>query len=152
MGKDEIWELKPEESGKTGEKKEVPELLSIEEKEKDVQPQEEGVHVARQEASSVSDADKPQFIEPEKKKPDIKMPELKGEPGKKFERTRPTDFVRSPDKSRLLTVGLAVIFLFLAGSVALLTLPFFGIEQIPDDLPVLKDIIDFYRNLPIFPE
>lgn len=152
---DEILDLKPDEEGggksEGGGKKEDLELVDIGDKKAEGEP--ESAVSARKEEKSV-DMEKPQVLEPDEKK-DKKgpAPELQGGEGKKYEKRPAVQETAAPaKKNRLLTIGLFVVFLLLAGSAALLALPFFGIETIPDDIPVAGHIIEFYRNLPIFPD
>ncbi len=152
---DEILDLKPDEEGAGeppgGKKKEELELIDIGDKKPDAE--QESVVPARQEEKSVS-MEKPQVLEPDKAKKEKGKPEeLQGGPVKRYERAPKVRESAAPArKSKLLTIGLFVVLIFIASSAALLALPFFGIETIPDELPVIGQIIEFYRNLPVFPD
>jgi hypothetical protein len=161
---DEILDLKPQEEARPDEPKpDVPkpepgglkqeklELVDMDEKKS-----EESVVPQRKEETAVS-MEKPQVLEPdEEKKPSGKPEELQGGAVKKYERapthTRVKGAFGQAKESRFLTVGLLIVFIFLAGSAALIALPFFGITSIPDEMPVVGQILEFYRNLPIFPD
>lgn len=158
---DEILDLKPDEESPAEEYQEAPpgkkeelELVDIGEK-KPVEPapESEGVVVSRKEEEKIT-MEKPQVLEPGGgKKEKGPGPELAGGPVKKYERAPVVqESAAPPGKSKLLTVGLFVIFVFLGASAALLALPFFGIEEIPEEMPVVGQIIEFYRGLPLFPE
>lgn len=153
---DEILDLKPDEEGggesEAGGKKDELELVDIGDKKPEEEP--ESVVPTRKEEKSI-DMEKPQVLEPDEKKGKKgPAPELQGGEGKKFERQQKavSESAAPAAKSGLLTIWVFAVLLFLGGSVALLVLPFFGIETIPDELPVLGQIIEFYRNLPIFPD
>ncbi len=156
---DEILDLKPQEEPKPEEPKPEPggpkqeklELVDMDEKKS-----EDSVVPQRKEETAVS-MEKPQVLEPdEAKKPSGQAPDLQGGAVKKYERAPDQARVKGSfgqaKESRFLTVGLLIIFIFLAGSAALITLPFFGITSIPDEMPVVGQILGFYRNLPIFPD
>ncbi len=166
---DEILDLKPQDEPKPDEpkpdeprpdeprpepgglKQEKLELVDM-----DDQKTEESVVPQRKEETSVS-MEKPQVLEPdEEKKPSGQAADLQVGAVKKYERAPAAAKAKGSfgqaKESRFLTVGLLIIFIFLAGSAALIALPFFGITSIPDEMPVVGQILEFYRNLPIFPD
>ncbi len=150
---DEILELKPDEEAPgtpSSDKKQEMELVDIEDKKDD-----ESVVIPSRKEEKVISMDKPQVLDPGESKPSNgKAPEFAVGNVKKFERAAPVvrESVAAGDHSKLLTAGLAVALIFLAGTAALLSLPFFGIETIPDEMPVVGQILEFYRTLPLLPE
>ncbi len=161
---DEILDLQPQEEAKPeapkpDEPRPEPGVLNQEKLElvdMDEKKTEDSVVPQRKEETAVS-MEKPQVLEPdEAKKPSGKEADLQVGAVKKYERAPNPAKVKGSfgqaKESRFLTVGLLIVFIFLAGSAALISLPFFGITSIPDEMPVVGQILGFYRNLPIFPD
>jgi len=96
--------------------------------------------------------EKPLIIEPEEDKPGKekpRMPELKGEPGKKLERAKRQKKAGPLRKQGKFAVIVTVLsFLLLAFGLSIVVLPMYGMA-LP---PAAEPVIDFCRGLPIFPE